>query len=148
VGLKFNGAHQLLSYADGVNLLRGNMDNIKKNTETLLDDSKNVGLERNVERTMNMLLAYHRNAGQNHNLKIANRSFENVAQFKYLGTVVTHQNLTQEEIKRRMNYGNACCHSVRSPLSYHLLSKYLYRCKTWPLTIREKHGLRLFESRC
>jgi hypothetical protein len=39
------------------------------------------------------------NAGQNHDIKRANRSFENVAQFKYLGATVTNQNLIQEEIK-------------------------------------------------
>jgi hypothetical protein len=47
------------------------------------------------------------NAGQNHNVKIAHRSFKNVAQFKYLGTAVTNKNLIQEEIKRRLNLGNA-----------------------------------------
>jgi hypothetical protein len=41
-------------------------------------------------------------------MKIANRSYENVAQFKYLGTMVTNKNLIQEEIKRRLNSGNAC----------------------------------------
>jgi hypothetical protein len=41
-------------------------------------------------------------------IKIAYRSFENVTQFKYLGTTVTNQNLIQEEIKRRLNSGNAC----------------------------------------
>jgi hypothetical protein len=40
------------------------------------------------------------NAGQNHNIKIANRPFENVAKFKHLGTVTNHQNLIHEEIKR------------------------------------------------
>jgi hypothetical protein len=63
-----------------------------------------------------MLLSRHQNAGQNHNLKTGDRSFENVAQFKYLGTIVTNQNLIQEEI-------NACYHSVQNLLSSHLLSK-------------------------
>jgi hypothetical protein len=49
--------------------------------------------------TKYMLMTRHQNAGQNHNIKIANRSFENMAQFKYLGTTVTNQNLIQEEIK-------------------------------------------------
>jgi hypothetical protein len=54
-----------------------------------------------------MLLSRHQNAGQNRDIKIANGSFENVSQFKYLGTTVTNQNLIQEEIKRRLNSGNA-----------------------------------------
>jgi hypothetical protein len=40
---------------------------------------------------------------QNWDIKIANRLFENVSQFKYLGATVTNQNLIQEEIKRRLN---------------------------------------------
>jgi uncharacterized surface anchored protein len=44
----------------------------------------------------------HQNPGQNWDIKIANRSFENVSQFRYLGTTVTNQNLIQEEIKRRL----------------------------------------------
>jgi hypothetical protein len=48
------------------------------------------------------------NAGQNHNMKTANRSSENVATFKHLGTTLTNQNLIQEEIKSKLNSGNAC----------------------------------------
>jgi hypothetical protein len=53
---------------------------------------------------------------------IPNRSFENIPQFRYLGTTVTRQNLIPEEIKRRFNSGNACYHSVQNLLSSHLLS--------------------------
>jgi hypothetical protein len=92
VGLKLNGTHQLLAYADDVNLLEDNIDTIEKNTETLIDASKEVGLEINVEKTKYMLLSCHQNAGQNWDMKITNRSFENVSQFKYLGMTVTNPN--------------------------------------------------------
>jgi hypothetical protein len=107
-----------------VNLLGDNIDTIKKNTETLIDASKKLGLEVNVDKTKYMLLSRHQNVGQNREIKIANRSFENVSQFKYLGTTVTKKkNLIQEEIKRRLNSGNACYHSVQSLPSFRLLSK-------------------------
>jgi hypothetical protein len=103
-----------------------------------------------------MLLSHHQNVGQNRDIKVANRSFENVSQFKYLGTTVTNQDLIQEEIKKRLNSGNACYHSVQNLLSSHLLSKnlniriyktiilpvVLYGCETWSLTLREEYRLR------
>jgi hypothetical protein len=110
VGLKLNGTHQLLDYTVDVNLLRDNIDTIKKNTESLIDASKEVGLEINVEKTKYMLLSRHQNLGRNREIKIENRLFENVSQLKYLGTALTNQNLIQEEIKRRLNSGNACYH--------------------------------------
>jgi hypothetical protein len=50
VRLKLNGTLQLLAYADDVNLLEDNIDSVKKNVETLIDASKEVGLEVNVEK--------------------------------------------------------------------------------------------------
>jgi hypothetical protein len=70
-----------------------------------------------------MLLSCHQNGGQNHNIKTDNRSFESVAQFKYLGMTVRNQNLIQEEIKRRLNLGDAWYHSVQIFLFSHRLSK-------------------------
>jgi hypothetical protein len=64
-GLKLNGTHQLLAYVDDVNLLGDNIDTINKNTETLIDASKEVGLEVNVEKTKYMLVSQDQNAGQN-----------------------------------------------------------------------------------
>jgi hypothetical protein len=51
VGLKLNGTHQLLAYADHENLLRDNIDTIKKNMEILIDATKEVGLEINIDKT-------------------------------------------------------------------------------------------------
>jgi retron-type reverse transcriptase len=59
VELKLNGTYQLLAYADDVNLLADNTDTIKKETETLIDASKEVGLEINAEKTKHMLLSCH-----------------------------------------------------------------------------------------
>jgi hypothetical protein len=73
--LTLNGTHQLLVYAHDVNLLRHNIDNIKKNTETLTDAS-NVGclrVEVNAEKTKYMLISRQQNAGQNHDIKTGNR---------------------------------------------------------------------------
>jgi hypothetical protein len=78
-----------------------------------------------------------------------------------LGTTLTDQDFIQEEIKSRLNSGNACYHSVQSLLSSCLLSRnvkikvyktiilsvVLYGCETWSLTLREEHRLRVFENR-
>jgi hypothetical protein len=137
------------------------LGSVNKNTQTLTDTTKEVGLEVNAEKTKYMLLPRHQNAGQNCDIKIANRYSENVAQFKCWETTVTNQNLIQEEIKRRLNSGNACHHSVQKLLSSRLLSEnvkikvqktiilrvILYGCETWSLTLMEKYNQRVFENR-
>jgi hypothetical protein len=99
------------------------IDTINKNTETLIHGSKEIGLEVNVEETKHMLVALDQNADQNGDIKVGNRSFENMSQFKYLGMTVTNQNLIKEEIKKRLNSGNACYHLAQNLLSSLLLSK-------------------------
>jgi hypothetical protein len=90
--LKLNGTHQLLVYADDVNLLDRSIHAIKKNTEALVVASKEIGLEVNAEKSKYMVMSRDQNAGQNHNIKADKKSFEWVEQFKYLGTNLTNRN--------------------------------------------------------
>jgi hypothetical protein len=89
IGLKLKETHELLAYADNVNLLQYNIDTVNKDTETLIGDSKEVYLEIIIEKTKYVLLVCHQKSCQNCDIKIRNRSFGILSQFKYLGTTVT-----------------------------------------------------------
>ena len=94
-------------------------------------------------------------------IKIDNKSFESVTQFKYLGTTLTDQKSIREEIKSILKSGNDFYNSVQNLLSSGLLYKNIkiktYRtiillvvlcgCETWSLTFREERRLRVFENR-
>jgi hypothetical protein len=82
------GTHQLLAYADYVNIVGENTYHKEKH-RALLDASKEVGLEVNPEKTKFILMSRSQKVGQEHSVQIANRSFEDVAKFKYLGTTLT-----------------------------------------------------------
>jgi hypothetical protein len=118
--LELNGTRQLLVYAGDVNLLCDSVNSVKENSETLLEASRDVGLEINAEKTKYMIMSRYPNSGQNQNIKIANESFENVATFKYFETTLTNQNGIHDEIKSRLNSGNACYCSVQNILSSRL----------------------------
>ena len=116
-------AHQLLAYADDVKILEGSVHTVKKNAETLVAATKEIGLEVNADKIKYMITPRDQNAGRGHSMKIDNSPIERVEEFKYLGTMLTNQNSIQEEIKSRLKLGNACYYSVKNLLSSSLLSK-------------------------
>jgi len=105
-----------------------------------------------------MVVSYHQNVGQNHNLLIATKTFRNVSDFKYLETTLTNHIYIHEQINSRLIFGSVRYHSVQNLLSSDFPSKnlkikiykfimqplVLYGCKTWSLPVREEHRLNAF----
>jgi len=55
-GLKINGTHQILLYADVFNIQGGSVHIIKENTEALVATCKGTGLEVNADKTKYMVM--------------------------------------------------------------------------------------------
>jgi len=158
--LKLNSTHQLLAFADDVNILGGSVYTIKKTAEALVAATREIGLEVSADKTKYMVMSRDQNAGRIHNVRIDNSTFDRVEEFKYLGITLPNQNSIAEEIKSGLKSGNACYHSVQNILSSRLLSKnlkikiyrpiilpvVLYGCETWSLTLGEERKLRVFEN--
>jgi hypothetical protein len=62
--LKLNGTHELLAYADDVNILGGSVNTVKKSAEALVVATKETGLEVNADKTKYMIMSRDQNAGE------------------------------------------------------------------------------------
>ena len=103
-------------------MLGENLQIVRENTEIFIKATKDIGLEVNSEKTKYMITSCHQNVIQNQSIVIGNLSFENVEKFKYLGVTVTNTGEICEEIKRRINMGNACYYSLEKILSSFIVS--------------------------
>jgi len=107
-GLKLNGTHQLLAYADDVNILGGSVHTLKENAEALVAATREIEVEVSADKTKYIAVSRDQNAGRIHSVRTDNSTFERVEEFKYLGTTLTNPNYIAEEIKSRLRSGNAC----------------------------------------
>ena len=100
-GLKLNVTHQLVVYADDVNILGGSVHTIKEKTEALVVASKEIGLELNADKTKYMVMSRDQNAERSHSMKTDNSTFERVEEFiyKYLGTNLTIKILFRKKLR-------------------------------------------------
>ena len=159
-GLKLNGTHQFLVYAD--KYIGWKSTSCREKYRNLLFGSKESGIEVNADKTKYTVMSRDQNAGRSHSIKVDKSPFERVEEFKYLETNLTNQNSIQETIKSRLESGNACYHSAQNLLSCSLLSRnltmkiyktiilpvVLYGCETWSLTLREESRLRCVRIGC
>ena len=100
--VSINGTHQVLAYADDVNILGGSIQTLKENAEALVAAAREIGLEVNADKTKYMVTSRNQNAGRIQSVRIDNNTFERVEEFKYLGTTLTNQNSISEDIEGRL----------------------------------------------
>ena len=69
-GLKLNGTHQLLAYADYVNIMGGVIHTLKENAEALVAATRENGLEVSADKTKYMVMSRDQNAGRIQSVRI------------------------------------------------------------------------------
>ena len=138
-----------------------NFQTVRENAEIFIKSSKDIGLVVNFEKTKYMITSRHSNVIQNKNIVITDLSFEKCGKVQISRSNSNRYKYMREEIKLRINMGNACYYSLEKILSPRLLSKklkvktfktiilpvVLYICETWSLSLREEHRLRVFENK-
>jgi len=76
--LKLNGTHQLLAYADDVNILAGSIHTLKENSEALVAATRDIGLEVSADKSKYMVISRDQNAGRIQSVRNDNSTFERV----------------------------------------------------------------------
>ena len=112
-----NGTHQVLAYADDVNVIGDYIRTIERNADVLLNACKDIGLALNTGKTKYMEIRRHRSMTANEHIRICSNSYEKVKTCKYLGSLLTNQISIHEQIKCRLKARNSCYYSVRTLLS-------------------------------
>ena len=158
-GVNFGGPIKNLGYADDLDLMGESREEVRRFCSQLLVTARRVGLEVNAEKTEYLVLSRLRR--DDAPLEVDGLRFNNVTEFRYLGSTVTHVNDMTYEVNARIQSGDRCLHSLtplfrskslsrRSKLSIYnsvLRPVVLYGCETWNLSVRSQERLLVFENK-
>ena len=149
-GLQLNDINKLLVYADDVVLL-GYEEILRANTHTLLSNTKKLGLKVNINKTKYMVTNRYSLYNGNGQLMTNEGNFEEVAEFKYLGKIITKRNEMHKELKQEAQLlcitGTFVIPTSLKLYRTVILPVILYRCETWTLTLKEEKMLQVFENK-
>ena len=148
-----------LRFADEIDLIDENFNNLIKQIEITSDSTKQARLIINAKKTKIMVFGEKDN---NQEIKISRETIQNVNKFEYLGSLLTWDNNCTEEIKRRISKTTGALASIKHIISNGkikveskikiltttVFSVLLYASETWTLKERDKKKLLAFEMRC
>lgn len=155
----YQQSNQVLAYADDICVIGLASNRVKEVLDPLVQFSASVGLEINEGKTKYLVTGFRDQDASG--FSSGDHTFERVMSFRYLGSLITHDNSVGEDIKARLAAGNRALYPLRSLLK----SKYLanadklklykvlirpvvmYGCDSWTLTDEHERWLRTFERR-
>ena len=153
---------QVCAYADDVVLIARNEKQLQELYLEMRVETKKIGLEVNEEKTKYMVVSTREERRRNkNNLRIADRVFEKVEQFVYLGVEINSSNLISQEIQRRIMAGNRALYANIKLLKSRLITRktklkiyttlirpvITYASETWNISNNDANKLRVFERK-
>ncbi|WP_333765087.1 reverse transcriptase domain-containing protein, partial [Streptomyces sp. IBSBF 2390] len=150
---------QLLAYADDIDIVARNVEDLKASYENISRHAASMGLRVNIEKTKYMKSS--RNTPQPNNITIGADEFESVKDFIYLGSSVNTENDVTQEIKRRIMLANRTLFGLGRVLRSRFVRRgtklkiyktlvipvLIYGAESWTLSESDKNLLRVFERK-
>ena len=160
-GVDIGGVNiQTLTYADDVDVIGMEMDQVKEVYDSYKTEAERVGLVVNQNKTKIMRMSREDGQVDVQDDQVIIDGLEKVKEFKYLGSTLTSMNDMKKEIMTRVEAGNRCLYSLLDIIKKRGISRYTklrrynsmirpittYGCETWTLTKQLNRKLLVFEN--
>jgi hypothetical protein len=147
-----------IDFADGVALLSQRHNNMTQNLESMRETAAMIGLKINIEKTKNLRV----NQGYNANFNIGGDQIQDIDKFTYLGSIVSSEGGTDQDIVARIGKATATFHILRPIWGSRAISvttklrifntnvkrALLHACETWRVTKASNNRIQTFVKRC